>query len=165
MTCNRFCPAGPSAFQRSRGCRPTLRTVSHPPGTVRADTAAVHQARPDEAEARRGVLCRVETLAVDQCRKWLTKWRPESADLSITRDSHSGINGIEGIVPHSQQVAVAWHCWFQNSNKLDYASTKTASWKVCAFIPHYVSSCWKWAPSTCHSQACSGRAVHTVNID
>lgn len=95
----RSCPAGPSAFQRSIGCRTTLWTVSHPPGTVRAGLATVYQARADEAEARRGVLCCAETLAVDQCRKWLTKWRLKSADLSIMRDSHVGISGIKGLVP------------------------------------------------------------------
>lgn len=95
----RSCPAGPSAFQGSVGCRTTLWTVSHPPGTVRAGLVAVYQARADEAEARRGVLCCAETLAVDQCRKWLTKWRLKSADLSIMRDSHVGISGIKGLVP------------------------------------------------------------------
>lgn len=55
----------------------------------------------DEAEARRGVLCRAETLAVDQWRKWLTKWRRKSADLSVMRDSHLGISGIKGLVPDS----------------------------------------------------------------
>lgn len=99
----RLCPAGPSAFQRSSGCRPTLWTVSHPPGTVCAGSAAVYQARPDEAEDRRGVLCCAETLAMDQCRKWLTKWRLKSADLSIMRDSHMGVSGIKGLVPRSEQ--------------------------------------------------------------
>lgn len=63
---HRFCPAGPSAFQRSSGCRPTLWAVSHPPGTVYAGPAAVYEARADEAKANRSVLCCAETLAMDQ---------------------------------------------------------------------------------------------------
>lgn len=77
--------------------RPSRQSLIHP-GTVRAGSAAVYQARADEAEARRGVLCCAETLAMDQCRKWLTKWRLESADLSIMRDSHVGIGGFKGPV-------------------------------------------------------------------
>lgn len=79
--------------------RPARLSLIHP-GTVCAGSAAVRQARADEAEARRGVPCRAETLAMDQCRKWLTKWRLKSADLSIMRDSHMGIGGIKGLPPH-----------------------------------------------------------------
>lgn len=80
---------------------------------MRAGSAAVYQAREDEAEARRGVLCCAETLAMDQCRKWLTKWRLKSADLSIMRDSHMGIRGIKGLVPPVQSSTQ-----FGNSDEL-----------------------------------------------
>lgn len=58
-----------------------------------AGSTAVYRVRSDEAEARRGVLCRAEKLAVDECRKWLTKWRRKSADLSIRVIETSGIKG------------------------------------------------------------------------
>lgn len=83
-------PAGPGAFHR---CRKTVRTVSHPPGAVWAGSTAVYRFRADEAEARRGVLCRAERLAEDRRRKWLTKWRPKSADLSVRVVETSGIKG------------------------------------------------------------------------
>lgn len=71
-------------------------------------SAAVYQARADEAEARRGVPCRAETLAMDQYRKWLTKWRLKSADFSIMRDSHLGISGIKGLVPSDQSARLLY---------------------------------------------------------
>lgn len=100
----RCCPAGPSAFQRSSGCWPTLRAVSHPPRSVYAGSAAVYEARADEAKAKRSVLCCAETLAMDQWRKWLTKWRLKSADLCIMRDSHMGVSEIKGSVPPFRDV-------------------------------------------------------------
>ena len=78
--------------------RPARLSLIHP-GTVCAGSAVVYRAQADEAaEARRGVLSCAETLAMDQCRKWLTKWRLKSADWSIMRDSHVGISGFKGPV-------------------------------------------------------------------
>lgn len=33
---------------------------------------------------------------MDECRKWLTKWRLKSADWSVERDSHVGTSGLKG---------------------------------------------------------------------
>lgn len=130
----RFCLTGPSAFLGSNGSRATLYTVSHPPGTVCAGSAADYQARADEAEARRGVLCCAETLAMDQCRKWLTKWRLKSADLSIMRDSHMGIRGIKGPVPLIRTAS----CWSdtasKNMNKI-YWNKKNRQIKISVIVP------------------------------
>lgn len=82
-TLYRFCPAGPSALQRSRGCRPTRYTVSHPPGCRDVLRGPLLFTEPGQMKLRPdgAVLCCAETLAVDRCRKWLTKWRLKSADL------------------------------------------------------------------------------------
>lgn len=88
MTCTASVLRGQAPSRGLVGAdRPSRLSLIHP-GTVCAGSVAVCQARVDEVEARRGVLCCAETLAMAQCRKWLTKWRLKSADLSIMRDSH-----------------------------------------------------------------------------
>lgn len=75
--------------------------VSHPPGYSGVG-GPLQSTEPgwvgEAAEAGRGVLSCAETLAMDQRRKWLTKWRLKSADWSV-EDSHVGIRGIKGPEP------------------------------------------------------------------
>lgn len=84
--------------------------LSHPPGGNRARWTGCRLPSPGQMDLRPdgAVLGCMETLAADQPRKWLTKWRPKSADLSIMRDSHRGIGRIKGPVVDSGSLTVKW---------------------------------------------------------
>ena len=64
--------------------------VSSTPGTVSAGAVSLFT-NPGQMErrgrTRQGVQCDAKTLAMDQCRKWLTKWRLESPDFRVIRGS------------------------------------------------------------------------------
>lgn len=78
----RYCPAGVSSLQKVWWWVKTdpLHRFSSTRVPWMQGPPLFAKARADEAEARWSVPCRTETLAMDECRKWLTKWRPVSAD-------------------------------------------------------------------------------------